>query len=64
MGLWARSLYALPRCGSVLTVRYVGPYPTSIKRGVSSSNHLTGQVIEIETDVPVVWTAEVRGGAE
>ncbi|KAL8277035.1 hypothetical protein RQP46_010569 [Phenoliferia psychrophenolica] len=36
-------------------------YPTSVASCVSSSNHLpeeNGGVVEIETDVPIVWTVE------
>ncbi|GAA5960105.1 hypothetical protein JCM8115_004535 [Rhodotorula mucilaginosa] len=39
-------------------------YPTSLSSAVSTSNHLIQEEIKIETDVPVVWTMEVRGGAE
>lgn len=39
-------------------------YPTSLSSAVSTSNHLIQEDIKIETDVPVVWTMEVRGGAE
>ncbi|SCV68452.1 BQ2448_573 [Microbotryum intermedium] len=35
-------------------------YPTSIAAGVSSSNHLPQETITVTTDVPVVWTVEVR----
>ncbi|KDE09754.1 hypothetical protein MVLG_00154 [Microbotryum lychnidis-dioicae p1A1 Lamole] len=35
-------------------------YPTSIAAGVSSSNHLPQETVTISTDVPVVWTVEVR----
>ncbi|GAA6014771.1 hypothetical protein JCM8202_004757 [Rhodotorula sphaerocarpa] len=39
-------------------------YPTSLSTAVSTSNHLIQEHVTIETDVPVVWTMEVRGGAE
>lgn len=39
-------------------------YPTSLSSAVSTSNHLIQEEVKIETDVPVVWTMEVRGGAE
>ncbi|ORY69288.1 Thiamin pyrophosphokinase [Leucosporidium creatinivorum] len=41
----------------------LGPdaYPTSVAEGVSSSNHLPQEDISVETDVPIVWTVEVRG---
>jgi hypothetical protein len=35
-------------------------YPTSISSVVSTSNHLPREDITIETDVPIVWTMEVR----
>ncbi|GAA5897337.1 hypothetical protein JCM6882_001861 [Rhodosporidiobolus microsporus] len=39
-------------------------YPTSLATAVSTSNHLIQEDVTVETDVPVVWTMEVRGGAE
>jgi hypothetical protein len=39
-------------------------YPTSLATAVSTSNHLVQEDVTVETDVPVVWTMEVRGGAE
>ncbi|GAA5873236.1 hypothetical protein JCM3774_000090 [Rhodotorula dairenensis] len=39
-------------------------YPTSLSSAVSTSNHLIQEKVRIETDAPVVWTMEVRGGAE
>lgn len=39
-------------------------YPTSVATAVSTSNHLANEIIEVETDVPVVWTVEVRDGVE
>ncbi|BGP44608.1 thiamine pyrophosphokinase [Rhodotorula kratochvilovae] len=39
-------------------------YPTSLSTAVSTSNHLVQEDVTLETDVPVVWTMEVRGGAE
>ncbi|GAA5980954.1 hypothetical protein JCM10908_003929 [Rhodotorula pacifica] len=39
-------------------------FPTSLSAAVSTSNHLIQEEVRIETDVPVVWTMEVRGGSE
>ncbi|BGP21597.1 thiamine pyrophosphokinase [Rhodotorula toruloides] len=39
-------------------------HPTSLSTAVSTSNHLIREDVTIETDVPVIWTMEVRGGAE
>ncbi|GAA5969199.1 hypothetical protein JCM11641_007506 [Rhodosporidiobolus odoratus] len=39
-------------------------YPTSLASAVSTSNHLVQEEVTVETDVPVIWTMEVRGGAE
>ncbi|GAA5997407.1 thiamine diphosphokinase [Rhodotorula paludigena] len=39
-------------------------YPTSLATAVSTSNHLIQEDVTVETDVPVVWTMEVRGGGE
>ncbi|GAA5834870.1 hypothetical protein JCM11251_002047 [Rhodosporidiobolus azoricus] len=39
-------------------------YPTSLATAVSTSNHLVQENVTVETDVPVIWTMEVRGGAE
>lgn len=39
-------------------------YPTSVAKCVSSSNHLVTGRVTVETDVPVVWTVEVRGGSQ
>ncbi|GAA6031960.1 hypothetical protein JCM8097_003362 [Rhodosporidiobolus ruineniae] len=39
-------------------------YPSSLATAVSTSNHLVQEDVTVETDVPVVWTMEVRGGAE
>lgn len=39
-------------------------YPTSVATQVSSSNHLPGENVFVETDVPIVWTVEVRGEGE
>lgn len=39
-------------------------YPTSLATAVSTSNHLVDEDVTLETDAPVVWTMEVRGGAE
>ncbi|GAA5905192.1 thiamine diphosphokinase [Sporobolomyces salmoneus] len=39
-------------------------YPTSLAEAVSTSNHLIQEDVTIETDVTVVWTMEVRGGAD
>ncbi|GAA6053352.1 hypothetical protein JCM3770_004126 [Rhodotorula araucariae] len=39
-------------------------YPTSLSTAVSTSNHLVQEDVMVETDVPIVWTMEVRGGAE
>ncbi|BGP12555.1 hypothetical protein JCM10213_004860 [Rhodosporidiobolus nylandii] len=36
-------------------------YPTSLASAVSTSNHLVQEDVTVETDVPVVWTMEVRG---
>ena len=35
-------------------------YPTSVAKCVSSSNHLVDGRVQIETDVPIVWTVEVK----
>ncbi|GAA5859657.1 hypothetical protein JCM8547_006180 [Rhodosporidiobolus lusitaniae] len=39
-------------------------YPTSLATAVSTSNHLAQEDVTVETDVPVIWTMEVHGGAE
>lgn len=39
-------------------------YPTSLSTAVSTSNHLVQERVTLETDVTVVWTMEVRGGAD
>ncbi|BGO96564.1 putative KEX1 protein [Rhodotorula toruloides ATCC 204091] len=39
-------------------------YPTSLSTAVSTSNHLVKEDVTVETDVAVIWTMEVRGGAE
>lgn len=39
-------------------------YPTSLSTAVSTSNHLIQEDVTVETDVPVIWTMEVRGGAD
>ncbi|GAA5903240.1 hypothetical protein JCM8208_002249 [Rhodotorula glutinis] len=39
-------------------------YPTSLSTEVSTSNHLVQERVMVETDTTVVWTMEVRGGAE
>ncbi|GAA6006574.1 hypothetical protein JCM10207_004979 [Rhodosporidiobolus poonsookiae] len=39
-------------------------YPTSLATAVSTSNHLIQEDVTVETDVPVIWTMEVREGAE
>lgn len=41
-------------------------YPTSMITSVSSSNHLLPEVeyIGIECDRNIIWTAEVKGGAD
>ncbi|GAA5922463.1 thiamine diphosphokinase [Sporobolomyces koalae] len=39
-------------------------YPTSFAEAVSTSNHLVQPDVTIETDVNIVWTMEIRGGAD
>ncbi|GAA5945338.1 hypothetical protein JCM3775_002189 [Rhodotorula graminis] len=39
-------------------------YPTSLSEAISTSNHLVQERVTLETDETVVWTMEVRGGAE
>ncbi|GAA6063629.1 hypothetical protein JCM10212_000130 [Sporobolomyces blumeae] len=39
-------------------------WPTSLAEAVSTSNHLVQRNVTVSTDVAIVWTMEVRGGAE
>lgn len=43
---------------------FADAYPTSVATAVSSSNHMPGERVTVTTDVPIVWTMEVRGGSD